>query len=235
MARRLVSTAIAGCVVAVSGGVAFALGVTLTPVSGPPGSDVTARVACDVAPEFYVVALDEGAPPGTIVGSPGVEDGPGEWTHALRAGDRDLRITAVCGDDSGTVRFDVEHPAMFPGPTWTNMGEWRPERDNTTVVGTDCPADQASVTFRGAGDTTETMSAATDDHGDWEADIPYAIPAGPVTVVASCGDIAYGPITFERRGPAAPVPTAPATTPAPVPGPSATPASPVGGAPSYTG
>ena len=123
MARRLVSTAIAGCVVAVSGGVAFALGVTLTPVSGPPGSDVTARVACDVAPEFYVVALDEGAPPGTIVGSPGVEDGPGEWTHALRAGDRDLRITAVCGDDSGTVRVDVEPPAMFPGPTATNMGE----------------------------------------------------------------------------------------------------------------
>ena len=103
------------------------------------------------------------------------------------------------------------------------------------MVGTDCPADQASVTFRGAGDTTETLTAATDEHGDWEAPIPYAIPAGPVTVVASCGDIAYGPITFERRGPAAPVPTAPATTPAPVPGPGATPAAPVGGAPSYTG
>jgi hypothetical protein len=244
-----------GLVATVSlGGVAFALAITLSAPGGPAGSAYTAEVPCAVEPEVKVRSLDVSPPAATLVPLPGVEAQPGLWVFDLQAGARDQLIGASCNGESAQARFDVEQPALLPGPTVNNFGAWRPQLDRTTVVGTDCPAGtQATVTLVGTGGATVTTTASIDAYGDWEVPIPAAIPAGTVTITASCGAVTYAPISFQRQGGTVPQPSgsqppptgsqppptgseppptgAPTpTTPRPAPG-----ASPVAGRPTFTG
>lgn len=249
MNRRIIALAAAGLTMAAPG-VALGLDLWLTPEAGPPGSTITARVACEKSPDFYSYELREGFPAGTQVPLTGVQSADGEWAFEVVAGKRDEVVSARCGDDFTSGRFDVENPSIFPGPTWVGMGGWDHSRENTTLVGTDCPAGPATVAFR-VGDLGEIVTVELDPFGDWEAPVPADLldRAEPVTASATCGGIDYGSITFGRDGVVetepTPVPTAslPTTEPTPETSPSTAPtatpsapaASPVTGQAGYTG
>lgn len=234
--RKLIGS-MAMAVALLVAGTAYALTVTLRAPGGAPGSTVTADIACPETPSVYVHQLDTGPPPATVVPETGTETGPGQWTYTVTAGDRDVVLDARCGDDTGRARYDVDEPALFPGPTVANFGQWRPDLDRTAVVGTDCPAGStATVTFRGTGAADVTRTVAIDGYGDWQSPVPAAFTTGPVTVTAHCGAVAYSALTFEPlRRPLPPTPPAGPGPVAPAPAPAPGPAVPVPGAPAYTG
>lgn len=234
--RPGVASAVLVAAIVLLGGAAYALSITLTPAGGPAHSSFTAEVPCDEEPTVYLVDLDAGAPPATLVPAEGVESEPGVWSYNLDSAERDQQISAGCGDAQDRTRYDVDRPALMPGPTVADYGSYRPELDGTSVVGTDCPAgSQAKVTFTAPGTEPVSATAAIDQYGDWEASVPASIPTGDVTAAATCGDVAYEPITFARPGgiPATTIPRPPTTPVAPAPVPA--PATPVAGTADYTG
>lgn len=216
-------------------GTAYALSVD--PTGGPPDSRYTAEVACDSEPTVRVFHL-RAAPQATVPTVEGTESSPGTWVYEVQAGEVDDLVTSDCGSSQEQFRYDVDAPALFPGPTVVHYGDWDPRRPTTSVIGTDCPdGTTASVTFTGPGGYTDTRSAPIDRYGNWEVPIPTAAPTGDLAIDASCGSLHFDAISIRHTGSATPDATDPdATINEPAAKPEATsPASPVAATPSYTG
>lgn len=237
--RRMVSiTVVAFFALA---GTAYAL--TVDPTGGPPDSSYTVEVTCDSEPTVRVFHL-RAEPQATVPPVDGTESSPGTWLYAVQAGDVDDLVTADCGSSREQFRYDVDAPALFPGPTVVGWGGWDPLRPATQVIGTDCPdGTTASVTFTGADGFTATQTAPIDGYGNWDVPIPAAAPTGDLTVDASCGSVHFDAITIRHTGSTPPDDTGPtATTPGDSEPDASTPstpsppaATPVAVSPSYTG
>ena len=179
MRRRWVALAVGATATIVSGGLAYALSIGLSAPGGPAGSSYTAQITCGVEPELKVRSLDVSPPAATLVPLPGVETSPGVWTFDLQAGARDQVIGASCGSDSGRARFDVEEPVLLPGPTVDNFGAWRPDRDRTSVVGTDCPAGTTAtvqIAFEDVIVTSPSSRSTSTATGRWTCRRRSAMP-----------------------------------------------------------
>lgn len=222
-------------------GTAYAL--TVDPAGGPIGSHYTAVVPCSAEPTVRVFHL-RAEPQATVPSVEGTESSPGTWAYDLQAGNVDDLVISNCNGDTSQFRYDVDAPALFPGPTVVGWGDWDPRRPATQVIGTDCPdGTTASVTISGPGGFTDTQTAPIDRYGNWEVPIPAAAPTGDLHVDATCGSLHFDPITIRHIGPTSPGATAPdATTPdgsepgSTQPGaPSSSPATPVAATPSYSG
>ncbi len=198
--RRALWSLVGGVVVAITVGAGVALATSVTPSGGAPGSSYVVKAPCTSEPQVYVVDLNDN-PPATLDPRVGSESSPGSWTFDVKAGNDDQLVSARCGGASDTVRYDVERPALYPGPTYTNFASFRPELAGTTVVGTDCPAGtEASLSLRGTDGYRHATTAPIDRYGNWEVPIPVAAPAGDLKVAASCGGVTYAPIVIHRVG-----------------------------------
>lgn len=169
------------------------------PDGGSPGSSYEVKVRCSTMPKVLVRDLQAGPPEATLVPQSGTEANPGSWTYDMHAGDVDQKVMMSCGNSDETDRYNVDRPALFPGPTYDNYGAWRPGAV-TTVIGTDCPkGTEASVSLSGQRGYTQIMKAPIDKFGNWGVWIPDSASAGDITATATCGDVTYEPLVIPRN------------------------------------
>lgn len=239
--KRRAAGIIAAALIASTG---TAVALTVTPTGGPPGSSFEAQVDCATEPAVRMFPL-QAMPQATVPAQSGIESSPGTWTYSLQAGNVDALVTSICDGHLEQFRYDVDAPALFPGPTVASWGEFDLAVSGTTVVGTDCPdGGTASLTLTGPDGYSYSASATPGDHGIWEIPVPADAPQGPLQAEAGCGSIRYAPITFRHPTTTA---TSSTTTSGGTANPSTTPdgshtdagtsapASPVPATPTYTG
>lgn len=217
-------------------GTAYALSVD--PSGGPVGSRYQVRVDCATPATIRVFPL-KAYPQATVPPEDGTESSPGTWVFDRQAGNVDELVVSDCGGQTEQFRYDVDAPALFPGPTIAAAGVLRPDRPITQVIGTDCPdGTTASVTITGPEGFTATQTAPIDHYGNWAVPIPADAPTGELTANASCGSLHFDAITIHHSGSTPAGGTEPGVTTSSEPSPSAaTPsaATPVAATPSYTG
>ncbi len=157
------------------------------------------------------------------------------WHYEIQAPNTDVYAVAINGCVQGEADLtggyaDVENPILFANPLMGTRA--------TSVTGTDCPdgaTPQATLQL----ERTEILldPSAPDVHGDWTAELPDSVEAGAMNgeVDATCGAVAYAPLSV-GLGEVVPGPstTIPTTTTDPA-GPSAPPATPVDTAARFTG
>lgn len=177
----------------------------------------------------------------TVPAEQGTESAPCTWVFDLEAGSVDELVASNCNGTQNEQRYDVDAPALFPGPTVASLGDFNLDTSGSTVVGTDCPVGtEASVTITGPGGYTHTATAAIDRYGNWEVPVPDAAPEGRLPAEAHCGSLTFTPLDFRH-------PTTSASSQTTLPAGSDTttsgnptetdpgPATPVDSAPTYTG
>ncbi|HET8930765.1 MAG TPA: hypothetical protein VFN21_08930 [Acidimicrobiales bacterium] len=218
-------------------GTAYALAVD--PAGGPIGSHYTVEVDCATPATIRVFPLSD-APQATVPPEDGTESPPGTWTFDEQAGNVDELVVSDCDGHSSRFRYDVDAPALFPGPTVVHFGDWDPRRPASSVIGTDCPeGTTASVRISGPDGFTDTQTAPIDRYGNWEVPIPATAPSGDLSVDAACGALRFDAITIRHTGSTTPGGTgsdasSPANEPS-APSGAPSPATPVAAIPNYTG
>lgn len=229
----LVATgAIAG--VAALGGASFAAGIlTITPGSGPPGTEFEVRVACDEAPRGF--ENERSGPHMTLPQPVFTEETPGSWVYQRSASDYDVAYTVDCGDQRAVGRFDTDRPYLFLGP----LADHGAGEEPTRVDGTDCPAGtRAEVDIQVGSGPDATVSHAVvdiDEFGDWFEPLPVPLGSQRMVISASCGSVTYEDLVLPADH-AAPPSTPPAPTVPADPGATeAVPAIARPGSPSFTG
>jgi len=235
--RSLVALAVA---ITVLGGGALAVraegGLTITPGSGPPGTNYEVAVDCGSLPEVRNRNTQDGPAQGTIAPLPEnelEEIAPSTWVASAVASNTDDEWGASCsGEILGSARFDAESPHLWFGPRPT-VG-FSPIAGRTTVEGTDCPPGTTATVGIAVDDIVLSSEAAIDQYGDWSVPLPFPVGQADLAINARCGDVVYETLTAEA------VDTTPPTTESAIPPTSRppqtpAPAVPQAASPSYTG
>lgn len=179
--------------VLLGGAGALASGIlTVTPSEGPPGTDYEVRVDCGHYPDVILNELYGWH--GTLPRAPMTEESPGSWVYRTSAGDFDVLYETGCDGETGSGRFDSDHPRLFPGPIPPH-GPLPPDFRPSRVDGTDCPAGtRASVDIQvgdGPDGTVSHTEVDIDEYGDWYEPLPVPLGSQRVVISASCGSVVY--------------------------------------------
>lgn len=219
--------------------------MTVTPLRAGPDDTITIVIEdCtppDDLPVPYGVSITTG-----FEDTPGgmyLTEGPaGRWTGTLKLG-ADFRVSTSCEGVSLRADVEIDNPILYAKPLIIPLTV-RPDPP-TGFFGTDCPdGTEAHVRFQALGrPAPEVRTAAIDEHGDWEVDVPDFPQGTAVEVSASCGSVSYPTYSYTAGGSQYATttstivsdPGSSTTTTAAASAGSAAPATPVTGAAAYTG
>lgn len=206
--------------------------LTVTPTSVDPGATVTVTATDCGDTQVSVDQFEEGQD--VVVAIDLDSQGGGTWSTEVTAGQADttFSVSQGCGGAQPEAIVDVENPQLFLRPNASF-----PE----SVVGTDCPvgATPDVTVYTNGNPPFSVPTPDVDASGDWFVDLfltPVPQSTGPGRVEATCGEVAYAPVTFDIPGgpttTTEPAPTSEAVPPVPT---TAPPATPVSGAAQFTG